>query len=61
MLDLKALTQLQKRIIFALGLAGIAAIVISLNNPFASEPSVMNEDGSMVMLGTADNTNLDAG
>ena len=35
MLDLKALTQLQKRIIFALGLAGIAAIVISLNNPFA--------------------------
>ena len=57
-MDLKALTQLQKRIIFALGLAGIAAIVISLNNPFASEPSVMNEDGSMVMLGTADNTNL---
>ena len=61
MLDLKALTQLQKRIIFALGLAGIAAIVISLNNPFASEPSVMNEDGSMVMLGTADNTNLGDG
>ena len=56
-MDLKALTQLQKRIIFALGLAGIAAIVISLNNPFASEPSVMNEDGTMVMLGVADNTN----
>ncbi len=56
-MDLKALTQLQKRIIFALGLAGIAAIVISLNNPFASEPSIMNEDGSMVMLGVADNTN----
>ena len=61
MLDLKALSQLQKRIIFALGLAGVAAIVISLNNPFASEPSVMNEDGSMVMLGAADNTNLDGG
>ena len=60
-MDLKALTQLQKRIIFALGLAGIAAIVISLNNPFASEPSVMSEDGSMVMLGTADNTNLGEG
>ena len=34
MLDLKALTQLQKRIIFALGLAGIAAIVIQLLGPF---------------------------
>ena len=61
MLDLKALTQLQKRIIFFIGLCGVAAIVISLNNPFASEPSIMTEDGSMVMLGTADNTNLVGG
>ena len=61
MLDLKALTQLQKRIIFALGLAAIAAIVISLNNPFAGGTEVLSEDGSMVMLGTADNTNLGEG
>ena len=57
MLDLKALTQLQKRIIFALGLAGIAAIVISLNNPFVGGTEVLSEDGSMVMLGVTDNTN----
>ena len=56
-MDLKALTQLQKRIIFALGLAGIAAIVISLNNPFAGGTEVLSEDGSMVMLGVTDNTN----
>ena len=61
MLDLKALTQLQRRIIFALGLAAIAAIVISLNNPFAGGTEVLSEDGSMVMLGTADNTNLGEG
>ncbi len=61
MLNLKALSQLQKRIIFAIGLAGIAAIVIALSNPFASDPSAMTEDGSMIMLGAADNTNLGEG
>ena len=38
MLDLKALTLLQKRIIFAFGLAGVAAIVLALTNPFAQKP-----------------------
>ena len=57
MWDIKALTLLQKRIIFTFGLAGVAAIVIALTNPFAGGTEVMTEEGSMVMLGTADNTN----
>ncbi len=61
MLDLKALTLLQKRIIFTVGLVGVAAIVLALTNPFAGETEVMTEDGAMVMLGAAENTNLGGG
>ena len=57
MWDIKALSLLQKRIIFTIGLAGVAAIVIALTNPFAGGTEVMTEQGSMVMLGVADNTN----
>lgn len=57
MWDIKALTLLQKRVIFTFGLAGVAAIVIALTNPFAGGTEVMTEGGTMVMLGTADNTN----
>ena len=57
MWDIKALSLLQKRVIFTFGLAGVAAIVIALTNPFAGGTEVMTEEGSMVMLGTADNTN----
>ena len=56
MWDIKALTLLQKRVIFTFGLAGVAAIVIALTNPFAGGTEVMTEEGSMVMLGVADNT-----
>ena len=52
MLDLKALTLLQKRIIFAIGLAGVAAIVLALTNPFAQKPPD---------LGITENANLDGG
>ena len=52
MLDLKALTLLQKRIIFAIGLAGVAAIVLALTNPFAQKPPD---------LGIIENANLDGG
>ena len=57
MLDIKALSLLQKRIIFAIGLAGVAAIVLALTNPFEGPTEVMDEGGAMVMLGVADNTN----
>ena len=57
MLDIKALSLLQKRIIFAIGLAGVAAIVLALTNPFEGPTEVMYEGGAMVMLGVADNTN----
>lgn len=57
MLDLKALSLLQKRIIFGIGLVGVAAIVLALTNPFEGGTEVMTEEGSMVMLGVADNTN----
>lgn len=57
MLDLKALTLLQKRIIFAIGLLGVAAIVLALTNPFAGGTEVMTDEGAMIMLGVADNTN----
>ena len=56
MWDIKALTLLQKRVIFTFGLAGVAAIVIALTNPFAGGTEVMTEEGSMVMLGVADNS-----
>ena len=57
MWDIKALSLLQKRIIFTIGLAAVAAIVLSLTNPFEGPTEVMNEEGAMVMLGVADNTN----
>ena len=57
MLDIKALSLLQKRIIFAIGLAGVAAIVLALTNPFEGPTEVMDEGGAMVMLGVADNSN----
>ncbi len=56
-MDIKALSLLQKRIIFAIGLAGVAAIVLALTNPFEGPTEVMDEGGAMVMLGVADNTN----
>lgn len=56
MWDIKALSLLQKRIIFAIGLAGVAAIVLALTNPFEGPTEVMDEGGAMVMLGVADNT-----
>ncbi len=56
MWDIKALTLLQKRVIFTIGLAGVAAMVIALTNPFAGGTEVMTEEGSMVMLGVADNS-----
>ncbi len=57
MWDIKALTLLQKRVIFTFGLAGVAAIVIALTNPFEGPTEIMTDEGSMVMLGVADNTN----
>ena len=56
MWDIKALSLLQKRIIFAIGLAGVAAIVLALTNPFEGPTEVIDEGGAMVMLGVADNT-----
>ena len=57
MLDLKALTLLQKRIIFAIGLLGVAAIVLALTNPFQGRTEIMTDEGAMIMLGVTDNTN----
>lgn len=56
MWDIRALTLLQKRIIFTFGLAGVAAIVLALTSPFAGATEIMTEEGSMVMLGVSDNT-----
>lgn len=56
MWDIRALTLLQKRVIFAFGLAGVAAIVLALTNPFEGPTEIMTDEGAMVMLGVADNT-----
>ena len=64
---MKFLTQmslLQKRIIFSIGLAGIAAFVFTFNNPLAGGPAstMVSEAGETmsVTLGIVDNVNLDS-
>ena len=63
---MKFITQmslLQKRIIFSVGLAGIAAFVFTFNNPLAGDQASMlvSETGetTVITLGIVENVNLD--
>ena len=62
-MSITALTLLQKRVIFVIGLAGIAALVLAINNPFEGTPTITLTDDSggqtVMALGIIDNVNLD--
>ena len=62
-MSLTALTLLQKRIIFFLGLAVIFGFIMVVNNPFAGAPTATITGASgeevVITLGIIDNVNLD--
>ena len=62
-MNLTALTLLQKRIIFLVGIGGIAAFIFTFNNPLEGNPTttVIDETGEEVKitLGIIENINLD--
>lgn len=61
-MNITALTLIQKRIIFLIGLAGIAAFIFTFNNPLEGNPTamVMTDTGDEVeiTLGIIENINL---
>ncbi len=62
-MSITALTLVQKRIIFILGLAAIFGFIMLVNNPFAGAPTatIIGSSGEEVVitLGIIDNVNLD--